>query len=86
VYLPLHARDANVGGSIVAVGPNGRVRAGWPVELQRKGAEFWSVIVGSDGTVFALAMEPESGNSSSATILAIAADRTVIYRTTIIDS
>ena len=85
VYLPLHARDAKVGGSIVAVGPNGRVRPGWPVELQRNGAEFWSVVVGADRTAFALALEPESGGRSSATILAIAPDGTVVYRTTIID-
>jgi hypothetical protein len=70
---------------MVAVGSNGRVLSGWPVELQRKGAEFWSIVVGSEGTVFALAFEPESGARSSATILAVAPDSTVIYRTTIID-
>ncbi len=52
LYLPLQARDASVGGNIVAVGRNGRVRPGWPVELRRPGAEFWSVVVGSDGTVY----------------------------------
>jgi hypothetical protein len=85
VYLPLSARDAKVGGNIVAVGQNGRVRPGWPVLLQRAGAEFWSVVVGADGTAYALAMEPETGNQSSATILAIAPDGTVLYRTTIVD-
>ena len=85
LYLPLQARDATVGGSIVAVGPDGRVRAGWPVELRRPGAEFWSVVVGSDGTAYALAIEPEPGDASSASILAIAPDSTVLYRTTIID-
>ena len=85
LYLPLQARDATVGGSIVAVGPDGRVRPGWPVVLSRVGAGFWSVVVGSDGTVFALAIEPEGGNTSSASILAIAPDSTVLYTTTIID-
>jgi hypothetical protein len=61
------------------------VPSGWPVELQRPGAEFWSVVVGSDGTAYALAIEPEAGGVSSATILAIAADSTVVYTTTIID-
>jgi hypothetical protein len=85
LYLPLQARDASVGGSIVAVGPDGRVRPGWPVELRRPGAEFWSVVVGSDGTVYALAIEPEPGDASSASVLAIAPDSTVLYTTTIID-
>lgn len=85
LYLPLQARDATVGGSIVAVGPDGRVRPGWPVVLRRPGAEFWSVVVGSDGTVYALAIEPEAGDRSSASILAIAPDSTVLWSTTIID-
>ncbi len=50
LYLPLQARDETVGGSLVAVGSDGRVRRGWPVELKRPGGEFWSVVVGSDGT------------------------------------
>ena len=85
LYLPLQARDASVGGTIVAIGPDGRVRPGWPVELRRPGAAFWSVVVGSDGTVYALAIEPESDNSSSASILAIAPDSTVRWTTTIIE-
>jgi alpha-tubulin suppressor-like RCC1 family protein len=85
LYL-IHATKApSVGGSIVAVGPDGRVRPGWPVELTRPGAEFWSVVVGSDGTVYALAIEPESDVTSSATILAIASDSTILWATTIID-
>jgi outer membrane protein assembly factor BamB len=85
LYLSLEARNTAVGGSIVAVGPNGRARAGWPVELKRAGGEFWSVVVGSDGTVYALAVEPEAGGSSSASILAIAPDSTVLYATTIVE-
>ena len=85
LYLPLSARAKSVGGSIVALSQGGRVRPGWPVELQRSGAEVWSIVVAADGTTFALAMEPESGGGSSATILAIAPDSTVRYRTTIID-
>jgi len=85
LYLPLQARDATAGGSLVAAGPDGKVRPGWPVELTRPGAEFWSVVVGSDGTVYALAVEPESGGRSSASILAIAPDSTVLYTTTIVE-
>ena len=85
LYLPLQARDVTVGGIIVAVGPDSRVRPGWPVELRRPGAEFWSVVVGSDGTVYALAIEPEARGSSSASILALAPDSTVLYTTTIIE-
>jgi hypothetical protein len=55
------------------------------VELKRPGAEFWSVVVGSDGTVFALAVEPEAGGTSSASILAIAQDSRVRSITTILE-
>jgi hypothetical protein len=86
VYLIHSAKDPSVGGgSLAAVGPDERVRPGWPVELRRPGSEFWSVVVGSDGTVYALAIEPEPGNGSSASILAIAPDSTVFW-TTIIDA
>jgi hypothetical protein len=79
LYLPLAGR------SLVAIGPDGRVRPGWPVVLKRPGAEFWSVVVGSDGTAYALAIEPEAGGWSSATILAIALDGTVNYRATVVE-
>jgi hypothetical protein len=85
LYLPLQARVPTVGGSLVAVGPDGKVHPGWPVELTRPGSEFWSVVVGSDGTAYALAIEPESSTSSSATILAIAPDGTVRFVTTVVD-
>jgi hypothetical protein len=85
LYLPLEARDSKVGGSLVAVDADTKVRPGWPIELKRPGAEFWSVAVGPDGTVYALAIEPESGSTSSASILAIAPDSTVRYTTTIVE-
>ena len=85
LYLALEARDTTIGGHLLAVGMDSQVRPGWPVDLLRPGSEFWSVVVGPDGTVYALAIEPESGGSSSATILAIAPDSTVRYRTTIVE-
>jgi hypothetical protein len=78
----ISARGPSGGGSIVAIGPDGRVRPGWPRTLKRAGSGFWSVVVGSDGTAFALASEPESAGYS-ATVLAIAPDSTVRYATTI---
>jgi hypothetical protein len=84
VYLSLKAHKSSVGGSLVAVGPDGRVQAGWPVGLKRSGAEFWTVEVGAAGTVYALAYEPADGGTSTATLLAIAPDSTILYRTTII--
>ena len=84
IYLPLAATSAKKGGSLVAVGPDGKILSGWPVTLTRPGAEFWSVVVGSDGTVYALTIEPETGGKLSATILAIARDSTVLSRTTVV--
>jgi len=93
LHLLQLAPSAGTGGSIVAVGTDGAVKAGWPVVLRRAGAEFESVVVGPDGTVYALAIEPEEylpdecgGKISfdSATILAINPDGTVRYRTTLV--
>jgi hypothetical protein len=85
VYLIHAPADTDIGGRIVAIGPDGRVRPGWPVELKRPGAEFWTVVVGSTGTAYGLAIEPESGDDASATVVAIAPDSTVVYTTTIIE-
>ena len=85
LYLPLQARAPTIGGSLVAVGSDGKVRPGWPVELTRPGSEFWSVAVGSDGTAYALVIEPESSTSSSATIHAIAPDGTVRFVATAVE-
>jgi hypothetical protein len=73
------------GGSIVAIDPDGGIRDGWPVALTRAGAEFWAVVAGTDRMVYALAVEPESGGTSSATILAIDQASTVRYTVTIIE-
>ena len=92
LYLLQVAPNAGTGGSILAVGKDGAVKAGWPVVLRREGAEFSSVVVGPDGTAFALAIEPERYEQtecgtaipvSSATILAIEPDGTVRYRVTV---
>lgn len=85
LVLALEAQTSKVGGSLVAVGSDASVRAGWPVVLKRPGAEFWGVVVGTDATTYALALEPESGGKSSASILAIAPDSTIRWTTTIID-
>jgi hypothetical protein len=85
LYLIQAAATRTAGGSIVAVGPDGRLRPGWPVGLRRPDAAFWAAVVGPDGTVYALAIEPEPSDASSATIIAIAPDSTVLYATTIVD-
>jgi hypothetical protein len=85
LYLVHPAVSASVGGSIVAVGQDGRVVAGWPVSLKRAGSEVWSAVVGPDGNAYALAIEPEPHNGHSATILALAPDSKVRYTTTVID-
>jgi hypothetical protein len=85
LYVSLAAAKPSTGGQIVAIRPNGRVREGWPVRLRRAGSMFWAVLVGPEGTVHALAIEPETDDRSSATILGIAPDSTVLYRTTIVE-
>ncbi len=83
LYLLEAGSTPSSGGSLFAIGPNGKVRPGWPVGLRRAGSMFWSVTVNPSGGVWALAIEPER-NSASATILSIANDSTVRFATTIV--
>ena len=85
LFLIQAAPHDKTGGSLVAIAPDGTVRPGWPVYLTKAGAAFWSVDVGADGTAYALAVEPETGRTTSATILALAPDSTVRYRTTVVE-
>ena len=85
LYLLRAAKSASGGGSILAVGQDGRIVPGWPVGLKRPGSELWSVVVATDGTVHALAVEPEPNGSHSATILSLAADSTRLHTVTIIE-
>jgi hypothetical protein len=86
LYLARKAPNLKSGGSIVAIGSDGRVRPGWPVALGIARAEFSSVVVGADGTAYALAVEPEAGGSSSysATVLAISPGGTVRWRSVVV--
>ena len=85
VYLLHAAASTSAGGRIVAIGPDGRLVAGWPVRLKRAGSEVWSAVLAADGNAYVLAIEPEPNNGHSATILALAPDSTVLYTTTVID-
>ena len=62
--------------------------------LRRPGASFWSLATDTDGTVFALALEPEPGAGdtpecdwplASATILAIDPAGSVRARVTVVE-
>ena len=84
LYLVHEAANSSAGGSLVAIGPDGRIRDGWPVGLRRAGSVFWGLEVNPDGGAYALAIEPE-GKGHSATIVAVDADSTVRYTTTIVE-
>jgi hypothetical protein len=93
LYVALDARSRTAGGRIAALGTGGRNRPGWPVALLKPGAQFRSIAVGANGTVYALATETERHSDnryctvteSSATILAIRPDGTIRYRLTVMD-
>lgn len=84
LYVPLAPASAKAGGELVAIGRDGAMVAGWPVKLLRANAGFWDVSVGPDGTVYALAAEPESGGASM-TLLAFAPDSSVRWRVTLVE-
>jgi hypothetical protein len=85
LYLLHAASSSSAGGSIVAVGEDGVVVAGWPVGLKRPGSEVWSIVVAPNGTVSALTVEPEPNGSHSATIVTLAPDSTVLYTATVVE-
>jgi hypothetical protein len=85
LYLSQDPRSSTVGGRIVAIGRDGKMQAGWPITLVNPGARFRSVAVAANGTVFGLAIEPAgTAGRHSATIVAIAANGSVIYRRTVV--
>jgi hypothetical protein len=84
LYLLNEASGSSTGGGIVAIGADGVIRDGWPVDLRRAGSMFWSMATAPYGLTWALAIEPEK-NGSSATILAIAEDSTVLWTRTIVE-
>ena len=85
LYLLNAPTRSSTGGSVVAVGQDGGVVAGWPVGLKRAGSELWSVVTAATGSAHTLAIEPEPNGSHSATILSLAADSSVRYTLTIVE-
>lgn len=84
LYVALQPSGPATGGSLIALAPNGQMRPGWPVGLRRPNGQFWDIVVGTDGGVWSLAVEPEAGGYS-ATLLSIAPDSTVRGRATIVE-
>jgi len=84
LYVTAQAGE-NGGGSLLAIRPDGTESPGWPVGLRNGAAQFWDVIVGSDGGVWAHAAEPERPEAYSATLLSITPDSTVRGRLTIVE-
>lgn len=85
LYLIEEAANSADGSRLVAIGPDGRVVNGWPKELRRAGSEFWSIVAGPDGRVYALAIEPEPNGAHSATILCIAPNSDVQFNVTVVE-
>ena len=83
LHLLLAAGDASKGGSIVAIGPDGAVRSGWPVMLPDAGSAFRSVVVGPDGTAYAVTLDRVT-EPTTATILAISPDGSIRYRVPVV--
>jgi hypothetical protein len=85
LYVLLAPTSPSTGGSIVSVASDGRTWQGWPVRLQRAGSMFWSAVGSADGSLaWALAVEPEKAGYS-ATIVGLAADSTVLFRSTVVE-
>jgi hypothetical protein len=85
LYVTMTSSKASSGNSLIALSPGGRMRSGWPVGLQRPGAQFWQIVVGSDGGIWTLAAEPDR-YGYDATLLSIAPDSTIRGKVTIVEA
>jgi WD40 repeat protein len=85
LYLSLEPASKSRGGRLDAIAKDGKRPAGWPVKLSRAGSTFWDVAVGEDGTVHALAVEPEGSRKASATLCSIDPDSEVRYAVTLLE-
>jgi hypothetical protein len=83
LYAALQAPPRGQGGQLVAIGPDGRLVDGWPVGLRAGNARWDMLAVASDGTIIATAVEP-SGGGDGVTVLGIAPDSSVLWRTTVV--
>jgi len=75
-------------GSHATLVQNGRTAPGWPVTLRRATSYFVDLTVDAAGVTYVLAKELEGSigqESVSETLLAIAPDGTVLYRTTVLE-
>ena len=73
-------------GSRATLVQNGRTVAGWPVTLRKATSHFVDLAVDAAGVTYALAVEGSpTPETMSETLLAIAPDGTVLYRTTVLE-
>jgi hypothetical protein len=85
LYVTLNASGPSAGNSLIGLSSGDKMRSGWPVGLKRPGAQFWQIVVGSDGGVWTLAAEPDK-DGYDATLLSIAADSTIRGKVTIVEA
>jgi len=73
-------------GSRATLVQEGRTVAGWPVTLRKATSHFVDLTVDAAGVTYALAVEGSpTPETMSETLLAIAPDGTVLYRTTVLE-
>lgn len=87
------AQIGDAGSRLVAVRPDGRMKAGWPVALLAKGSGFVRVAAGPGGVVYAFAVEPAGSRRNdcgeryavhAGTIVALDGHGDPIYTTAIV--
>ena len=81
----LENAPAGKGERLNVVNRDGSVRSGWPQTLQRSGARWESVTIGSNRVAYAVASEPEPNDEASVTILAYAPNGTRTWKLTLIE-
>jgi hypothetical protein len=81
----LEAGPRGKGERITVINPDGSIRSGWPVTLQRQGATWDSVTIGENRTAYAVAFEPEPNNEASISILALAPNSERLWIRTIVE-
>jgi hypothetical protein len=75
--------DRTSGGQVVAVGSDGSVMKGWPVELLSRDERLDLVAAGADGMVHATAVAP-AGSGSVVSAIAITSDGVLAWRSLLV--
>ena len=80
VYVPLGSTAPSSRATVLAVGPDGRARTGWPATIGSAGSWVWGMAPGAGGVLFALVVHVLGDGTETMELLAISAGGSIASR------